>query len=73
MQVTRAVTQIRLCAVNHAKIAMLDALAAEYLRLCQQYTTYFCTEAEPNGYLAPVSRVPCRSAGSAWRFSRRQV
>lgn len=53
MRLTRAVTHIRLCDANHAKIEMLDALAAEYLRLCQQYTTYFCTEADPDGYLAP--------------------
>ena len=53
MRVTRAVTHIRLCDVNHAKLAALDAVAAEYLSLCQQYTTYFCTEAEPDGYLAP--------------------
>lgn len=53
MRLTRAVTHIHLCALNHAKIAALDALAAEYLRLCQQYTTYFCTEAEPDKYAAP--------------------
>jgi len=53
MRLTRAVTHIRLCEANHAKIATLDALAAAYLQLCQAYTTYFCTEAEPNGYLAP--------------------
>src|SRR5215467_9627386 len=53
MRLTRAVTHIRLCDVNHAKIATLDALAAEYLRLCQAYTTYFCTEAQPDKYAAP--------------------
>src|SRR5258708_36996656 len=53
VRLTRAVTPIRLCDVNHAKIAVLDALAAEYLRLCQQYTTYFCTEAQPDKYAAP--------------------
>jgi hypothetical protein len=53
MRLTRAVTHIRLCDANHAKIDALDQLSAEYLRLCQQYTTYFCTEAEPDGYLAP--------------------
>ncbi len=53
MRLTRAVTHIRLCDANHAKIATLDALAADYLRLCQAYTTYFCTEAEPDGYLIP--------------------
>jgi hypothetical protein len=53
MRLTRAVTHIRLCEANHAKIATLDALAAEYLRLCQQYTTYFCTQAQPDQYAAP--------------------
>ena len=58
MRLTRAVTHIRLCDANQAKIEALDALAAEYLRLCQQYTTYFCTEAEPDGYLAPRCASP---------------
>ncbi len=58
MRLTRAVTHIHLCDANHAKIATLDALAADYLRLCQAYTTYFCTEAEPNGYLAPRFESP---------------
>ena len=50
---TRALTRIRLCDANHAKIATCDALAAEYLRLCQAYTTYFCAEARPDKYAAP--------------------
>jgi Putative transposase DNA-binding domain/Probable transposase len=58
MRLTRAVTHICLCDANHAKIEALDALAAEYLRLCQQYTTYFCIEAEPDGYLAPCFESP---------------
>ena len=58
MRLTRAVTHIRLCDANHAKIEALDALAAAYLRLCQEYTTYFCTEAEPDGYLAPCFASP---------------
>jgi len=33
-------------------------LADAYLGVCQQYTTYFCTEAEPNGYLAPCFASP---------------
>jgi hypothetical protein len=44
---------IRLCAVNDAKIAMLDALAAAYMALCQQYVTLFCAGAEPNDYADP--------------------
>jgi Putative transposase DNA-binding domain/Probable transposase len=58
MRLTRAVTHIRLCDANHAKIEALDALAAEYRRLCQQYTAYFCTEAQPDGYLAPCFESP---------------
>jgi hypothetical protein len=58
MRLTRAVTHIRLCDANHAKIEALDALAAEYLQLCQAYTTYFCTQAEPDGYLAPCFESP---------------
>ena len=49
MKLTSAVTHIRLCAANDSKVAMLDAVAAEYMALCQQYVTYFCTEAEPDG------------------------
>ena len=58
MRLTRAVTHIRLCKANPAKIAALDAMAAEYLRLCQQYTTYFCTEAQPDKYAAPCFDSP---------------
>jgi hypothetical protein len=58
MRLTHAVTHIRLCDANHAKIAALDALAAEYLRLCQAYTTYFCTEAQPDKYAAPCFESP---------------
>jgi hypothetical protein len=35
MRVTRAVTHIRLCDVNDAKIAALDAVAAEFKALTQ--------------------------------------
>ena len=58
MRLTRAVTHIRLCDANHAKIAALDALAADYLRLCQAYTTSFCTEAQPDKYAAPCFDSP---------------
>src|SRR5215813_6783549 len=53
MRLTRAVTHVCLCDANHAKIEALDALAADYLRLCQQYTTYFCIETHPDKYAAP--------------------
>jgi hypothetical protein len=53
MPLTRAVPHIRLCEATHAKIAALDALAAEYQRVCQAYTTLFCTDAAPNPYAEP--------------------
>ena len=65
MRLTRAVTHIRLCAANHAKIGALDTLATEYLRLCQQYTTYFCTEAQPDKYA-----VPCFASPLSQRWQR---
>jgi len=58
MRLTRALTHIRLGDANHTKIATLDALAAEYMALCQQYVTHFCAEAEPNGFSAPCFRSP---------------
>ena len=65
MRLTRAVTHIYLCDATHAKIEALDRLAAEYLRLCQQYTTYFCTEAQPEKYL-----VPCFASSLSQRWQR---
>jgi hypothetical protein len=53
VRLTLAITHIRLCAINDAKVAALDALAAEYMALCQQYVILFCTEVVPNGYAAP--------------------
>jgi hypothetical protein len=58
MRVTRSVTHIHLCDANHAKIAALDALAVEYQRVCQAYTTLFCTEAQPNPYAEPCVDSP---------------
>jgi hypothetical protein len=55
VRLTRAVTPSRLCDANHAKMAALDA---DYLRLCQQYTTAFCTEALPDKYAAPCFASP---------------
>lgn len=57
-RVTRAVTHIRLCDANHTKVEALDTLAAEYLRLCQAYTSYFCTEAQPDKYASPCFDSP---------------
>src|SRR5215470_2630126 len=36
----------------------LDALATEYRRLCQQYSTAFCTEAQPDTYAEPCFESP---------------
>src|SRR5258707_7724784 len=58
MRLTRAVTHMRLCDANHAKIEALDALAMDYQQLCQQYTTYFCAEAQPDKYAAPCFASP---------------
>jgi hypothetical protein len=58
MRLTRAVTYIRHCAANDAKLAALDALAAENLALCQQDVTHFCTEAGPDGDTDPCFPSP---------------
>jgi hypothetical protein len=51
--ITKAVTHIRLQAINTGKLTALDALAEVYLSLTQQYTTLFCTEETPNSFRAP--------------------
>src|SRR5689334_10048020 len=58
MKLTRALTHIRLCALNDAKVAALDALAAAYMALCQQYITVFCMETDPDGYADPCFPSP---------------
>lgn len=50
MKITRAITHIRLDDANSGKLAKLDALAAEYMTLGQQYVTHFCIEAEPHKF-----------------------
>jgi hypothetical protein len=50
MKLIRAITPIRLCDANDAKVASLATLAAEDNTRCQRYVTLFCTEAEPDGY-----------------------
>lgn len=50
MKLTHAITHIRIADANASKLAQLAALAAEYMRLCQDYTTAFCTEVEPNKF-----------------------
>jgi hypothetical protein len=55
---TRAITHIRLGDANDAKVAALDAVAAEYTALCQRYLSHFCTEVDPDGYAAPCFPSP---------------
>jgi len=83
--ITRAVTHIRLEAVNAGKLAALDDLAQVYLPLCQQYVTLFCTEERPNKLRAPLFATPLserwqrvaiqQAAGIAqsWRTNRAQA
>src|SRR5690349_7639122 len=52
-RVTKAVTHIRLAAINASKLSMLDQLAQVYLALCQQYVTLFCTDELPDRFRAP--------------------
>jgi hypothetical protein len=49
-RITRAVTHIRLEAVNAGKLAALDDLAQVYLSLCQRYVILFCTDEPPNKF-----------------------
>jgi hypothetical protein len=58
MRLTRAVTHVPLCDTNDAKIASLDAVAAEFMALAQHYVTLFCAEAEPDPYADPCFSSP---------------
>lgn len=51
--VTQSITHIRLSEVNQTKLDKLNALARVYKDLCQEYVTAFCTEVEPDKYIAP--------------------
>ena len=57
-RITKAVTHIRLIAVNPGKLAALDQLAPLYLALCQQYVILFCTTAHPDKFHPPVCITP---------------
>jgi hypothetical protein len=84
-RITKAVTHIRLLEANPGKLAALDALAPVYLSLCQQYVTYFCTEALPDKFYPPLFSTPLserwhrvaiqQAAGIAqsWRTNREQA
>src|SRR5438034_5614907 len=56
--ITKAVTHIRLEAINGGKLAALDALASVYLALGQQYVILFCTDASPGKFHPPVFSAP---------------
>jgi hypothetical protein len=55
---TRAVTHIRLEAVNAGKLIALDNLAQVYRPLCQQYVTLFCTDESPDKFRATCFATP---------------
>jgi Putative transposase DNA-binding domain len=83
--ITRAVTHIRLEAVNGGKLAALDALAPVYLALCQQYVTLFCTDEHPDKFRPTCfptvlserwQRVAIQQAAGiaqSWRTNREQA
>src|SRR5258707_10972610 len=85
MRLTKAVTHIPLTSMNAGKLAAMDALAAEYMALCQVYVTHFCTIATPDGYADFVyptalsdrwQRVAVQQAAGmakSWRTNRRQA
>ncbi len=82
---TKAVTHIRLEAVNAGKLVALDDLAQVYLPLCQQYVTLFCTEEMPDKFRATCfatslserwHRVAIQQAAGiaqSWRTNREQA
>jgi hypothetical protein len=53
VKITRAVHHIPLSCSNPGKLAKLDALAAVYLPLVQEYVTHFCTDAPPTKFARP--------------------
>jgi hypothetical protein len=83
--ITKAVTHIRLEAVNAGKLTALDDLAQVYLLLCQQYVMLFCTEELPDKFRATCFVTPLserwhrvviqQAAGIArsWRTNRTQA
>src|SRR5262245_36702901 len=50
----KSVPFIRIGPANQSKLDALDALVAEYLPLCQQYVTLFCTGIQANSFHPPV-------------------
>lgn len=84
-RITKAVTHIRLEAVNAGKLVALDDLIQVYLPLCQQYVTLFCTDEYPDKFRATCFATPLserwqraaiqQAAGIAqsWRTNRAQA
>jgi IS605 OrfB family transposase len=78
----QAVTHIALRESNQVKLDALNAVADVYLKLCQQYTTYFCEDAEPDGYADPhlpselsqrwqrVAMMQAAGIAQSWRSNR---
>ena len=64
-RITKAVTHIRLEAVNAGKLVALDDLAQVYLPLCQQYVILFCTDEYPDKF-----RVTCFATLLSERWQR---
>jgi hypothetical protein len=84
-RITKAVTHIRLEAVNAGKLAALDDLAQVYMPLCQRYVTLFCTDEQPNKFRSTCfvtslserwHRVAIQQAAGiaqSWRTNRAQA
>jgi IS605 OrfB family transposase len=57
-KLVQAVTHIRLRDTNRSKLAALDALSDEYMRLCQQYVRHFCATGAPDRFANPLFDTP---------------
>jgi hypothetical protein len=63
--ITKAITHIRLpLQANSGKIAALNAVATEYMALCQQYVTYFCQNQPLQQYQKPDKFSPTQFPSS---------
>src|SRR5690606_2314955 len=78
----QAITHIPLRESNQVKLDALNAVAEVYQKLCQEYTTYFCEDAEPDGYADPhlpselsqrwqrVAMMQAAGIAQSWRSNR---
>jgi IS605 OrfB family transposase len=85
VKVTRAVTHIGLGEANEGKLAALNKLAEEFLRVCQLYVERFCSLEEPDAYREPIEQTELserwhrvaiqQAAGVAksWRTNRKRL